>query len=113
MNVIIGSTAGVKDFYAKIPGSKPIFAFGNGYYAFPCAASPGVVAFTIGGKSLPMSSTSLNLGPVFEGSKDCVGSIIANDDLAGDFWILGDAFMKNYYTIFDYGNSKVGFADLK
>jgi len=37
----------------------------------------------------------------------CVLGISASP---GDMWILGDVFMRVYYTKFDWGNSRIGFA---
>ncbi|KAL0063386.1 hypothetical protein AAF712_009695 [Marasmius tenuissimus] len=100
-----------KTFYGKIQGSK-VFDASQGLYSFPCASVPEV-AFNWGGKTWAVSPENFNLGQTEQGSSDCVGALVGGDlGLGSDVWLLGDAFMKNAYTAFDFGQNAVGFAAL-
>jgi cathepsin D len=44
----------------------------------------------------------------------CVGALAGQDIGLGDgVWLLGDSFMKNVYSVFDFGTNTVGFASLR
>jgi len=108
----------VSSVYSLIPGSQDASStLGAGFYTFPCDANIPTIIFAWGEdpntitKEITMSASSFNFGPVSQGSSTCVGTMVASTS-TWDGWWLGDSFMRNVYTIFDFDNNQVGFADL-
>ncbi|KAG1854807.1 aspartic peptidase domain-containing protein [Suillus subalutaceus] len=109
--VILGNFTYVSQLYAAINATE----VDKGVYALPCNAMPNVT-ITLGGKSFPLSAETFNMGPTDSSGKMCFGGIVGydlGDITSGQFqWILGDVFMRNVYTAFDVGQSRIGFAEL-
>jgi len=50
---------------------------------------------------------------IMQESTACISALMAMDirEPIGPLWILGDKFMEKFYTVFDYENKQVGFAE--
>jgi cathepsin D len=105
--LIVAPTADAAKFYQSVPGSASV---GDGYYTYPCNSPPSV-SLAFGGRKFAISPDTFSLGQVSAGSSQCVGGVVG-EDVGADFWIVGDVFMRNVYTKFDMGKSKVAFAEL-
>jgi hypothetical protein len=106
--LIHGPPENVREFYDRIPGSQ---AVEKGFYIYPCNTVLPDIAFYFGGVAFPITK-NFSRGARYQGTHVCFGSIMANRRIDINRWTLGSTFMANYYTIFDYGTKRVGFATL-
>lgn len=80
-----------------------------------CSQIPSMpnVKFTVGGKVWELTPEQYVLKISAGGQEQCISGFMGIDlpPRVGPLWILGDVFIGAYYTIFDYGNERVGYAE--
>jgi hypothetical protein len=110
-SLLAGPTAEVKALATKV-GAKPIFLNPN-EYTIDCSLVPTLpdITVTIGGKDFKLTGSQYTLN--VEG--ECLFGFTGIDIPAprGPLWILGDVFIRQYFTVFDVDNARVGFAPVK
>mmetsp|Transcript_13902 Transcript_13902/g.17488 ORF Transcript_13902/g.17488 Transcript_13902/m.17488 type:complete len:411 (+) Transcript_13902:93-1325(+) len=83
-----------------------------GEYTIPCDKVDSIpdLIFTIDGKDYTLTGKDI----VLQSGNSCLVAIMGMRIPGGDpKWILGDVFMRKYYTVFNYGTKQVSFAPVK
>jgi len=83
----------------------------NGQYQVDCAKVPSlpILAFHFGGKPYPLKGSDY----VLEVQGTCISAFTGMDiNLpGGSLWVIGDAFLRRYFTVYDLARHAVGFAE--
>ncbi|CAL1706582.1 unnamed protein product [Somion occarium] len=99
------------NFYAMIPDSRSAeMEYGAGYYVFPCSAKLSI-SLSFSGQKFEIRTDDFNMGPILNNGEECLGGIVSlGDGFPSNLAIIGDIFLKSWYSVYDYTGARVGLA---
>ncbi|KAI9850087.1 MAG: hypothetical protein M1838_006099 [Thelocarpon superellum] len=84
----------------------PKYQQDNETFEVPCSSTQPI-QFTFSGTTFNVSPKDY-LGPATSGGF-CYTYIVGHQPFGPDQWLLGDTFLKNVYTVFDFDQNRIGF----
>ena len=103
-------------FYASVPGAHPhsdVSLRRQGYWEYNCSTQVNA-SITFGNVAYDIKNSDFGITHMTPDPTSCTGSIF-EAGLGGDApvdYIVGATFLKNVYSVYNYGSLSVGFADL-
>ncbi|KAE9412965.1 hypothetical protein Angca_010243, partial [Angiostrongylus cantonensis] len=95
----------------KYIGAEPLM---RGEYMIPCDKVPSLpdISFVIENNEFVLKGVDYVLNVTTAGKSICLSGFMGIDlpEKIGELWILGDVFIGRYYTVFDVGQTRLGFA---
>jgi len=91
-----------KKLLTQIPKVEP----SGETFHIPCATT-AAIQFTFSGVTYNVSAKDY-LGKTVDGGNMCLSNIIGRQTFGANQWLMGDAFLKNVYTVFDFTQNRIG-----
>jgi hypothetical protein len=108
-SLLAGPTAKVSALATKVGATSVM----GKEYTIDCSKISSLPALdvTLGGKKFTLTGQDY----VLQVSGQCLFAFMGIElpPQLGEMWIMGDVFMRKYYTVFDHGQNRVGFAEAK
>ena len=110
MSLLVGPTEKI----AAIDAIIDAMPAGSGEFTVDCneIESPPSITFTLGGVDFVLQPEHYILRISQQQTDVCLSGFMAMDmpGPIGPLWILGDVFIRRFYTVFDVDNKRLGFA---
>ena len=110
---IVASPSNFDKAQKFIEGASPLPSKQNFMFTYP-ADNLKKVGFVFGGREIRLQQQDFGLGGLKSQNGKMCSSIVrlAEWDFPEHLWVIGGIFLDNVVTIFDYGERKIGFADI-